>query len=298
MAEQKIPLLLVSSSRMFWLGRRFRWLGRALALANPRLDTILPKLRMESEPEGYAVGSFLSAFFYGLLLFLIASVVLFFRYNDMDQVLLPSLVVGFCFWAVFFIFHMAYPGIIMTKIAAKESNDLLFALREMTIDIEGGVPLFDAMKNVALGEYGYVSRDLGGVVKQIERGVPDRVALRELAIQTESEYMKRALWQMVNALESGASLSNALSAIVLSIQNYLYQDIKNYSSNLNFLMLMYMLAATVVPSLGITFMVLLSAFSGFGVNFTTLLMLLGFSVVIQVIMIGYMSSTRPEIFGG
>ena len=164
--------------------------------------------------------------------------------------------------------------------------------------IEGGVPLYDSIKNVSLGDYGYVSIDLGGVVKQIERGVPDRVALRELALRTESEYMKRALWQIVNALESGASLSGALSAIVQSIENYMYHDIKNYSSNLNFLMLLYMLAATVVPSLGITFLVLLSAFSGLGVTFATLLMLLAGSVLIQVIMIGYMSSTRPEIFGG
>ena len=211
---------------------------------------------------------------------------------------MTSILVGVAFWSVFFVFHMIYPGIIITKIAAKESNDLLFALREMMIDIEGGVPLFDAMKNVSLGDYGYVSRDLAGVVKQIERGVPDQVALRELAIRTESEYMKRSLWQMVNALESGASLSTALSAIVQSIQNYLYQDIKNYSSNLNFLMLIYMMVATVVPSLGITFMVLLSAFSGLGVTFTTLLLLLGASVLMQAIMIGYMSSTRPEIFGG
>lgn len=290
--------MIVSPGQMFWFGRRFRPLGRVLALANPRLDTILPKLRMDSEPEGYALGSFVSSFFYGLMLFALASAVLYVRYQDLEQVYLPSLVVGLAFWVVFFIFHMIYPGIIMTKIATKESNDLLFALREMMIDIEGGVPLYDSMKNVAWGDYGYVSRDLGGVVKQIERGVSDRVALRELAIRTESEYMKRALWQIVNALESGASLSNALSAIVVSIQNYMYQDIKNYSSNLNFLMLLYMIVATVVPSLGITFLVLLSAFSGFGVSFTTLLMLLGFSVVVQAIMIGYMSSTRPEIFGG
>ena len=45
-------------------------------------------------------------------------------------------------------------------------------------------------------------------------------------------------------------------------------------------------------------MVLLSAFSGLGVTFTTLVLLLGASVLMQAIMIGYMSSTRPEIFGG
>ncbi len=297
MPEQKIPLMLVSARQMFWLGRRFRSLGRALTSVNPRLGTVLQKLRMDIEPEGYAVGSLVSSLFYGLLLFIIAAAALFVRYHDMAQVWPTAILMGVVFWFVFFMFHMIYPGIIMTKIAAKESNDLLFALREMMIDIEGGVPLFDAMKNVALGDYGYVSRDLAGVVKQIERGVPDQVALRELAIKTESEYMKRSLWQVVNALESGASLSTALSAIVQSIENYLYQDIKSYSANLNFLMLIYMLVATVVPSLGITFMVLLSAFSGLGVTFTTLVLLLGASVLMQAIMIGYMSSTRPEIFG-
>jgi pilus assembly protein TadC len=297
MPEDKILLMLSSPRQMFWLGRRVRFLGKVLAKANPNLGPVLTKLRFEIEPEGYALGSFLSSFIYGFVIFLIAIAVLWTRYHDMQQVWLTTILAGMSFWAIFFMFHMVYPGIMVRKIAAKESNDLLFALREMMIDIEGGVPLFDSIKNVAAGDYGYVSRDLAGVVRQIERGIPERVALRELAIKTESDYMKRALWQIVNALESGASLSNALAGIVLSIQNYMYQDIKNYSSNLNFLMLMYMIAAAVVPSLGITFMVLLSAFSGLGVNFVTLLLLLGFSVMIQVIMIGYMSSTRPEIFG-
>lgn len=290
--------MLVSERQMFWLGRRFGPIGRALAKANPQLGLVISKLRMDTEPEGFAAGAFVSAFIYALLICLISAAALWVRTGDMGQVLVPSLVVGLSFWMILFLFLMIYPGIIMKKIAAKESNDLLFALREMMIDIDGGVPLYDSIKNVASGEYGYVSHDFEYVVKQIERGVPDRVAIRELALKTESDYMKRALWQIVNALETGASLGSALSAIVQSIQSYMYQDIKDYSSNLNFLMLMYMLAATVVPSLGITFMVLLSAFSGLGVTFTTLVMLLAASVVLQIIMIGYMSSTRPGIFGG
>jgi hypothetical protein len=45
-------------------------------------------------------------------------------------------------------------------------------------------------------------------------------------------------------------------------------------------------------------LVLLSAFSGLGVTIETLGLLVGSSAAMQVIMIGYMSSTRPEIFGG
>ncbi|MDD5340020.1 MAG: type II secretion system F family protein [Candidatus ainarchaeum sp.] len=298
MAEDKILLMLVSQRRMFQLGRRFRGLGRLLGAANPRMGSILAKLKLDLEPEGYAMGAFASGLAYGLMFFLLAAAVLWVRYHDTAKMWPESLAIGLLVWLITFMFLMMYPGIMMRKIAAKESNDLLFALREMMVDIDGGVPLFDSMKNVASGDYGYVSRDLGTVVKQIERGIPDRMALRELAVRTESELMKRSLWQMVNALESGASLGTALSAIVQSIESYMYRDIKNYSSNLNFLMLIYMLAATVVPSLGITFLVLLSAFSGLGVSFTTLLLLLGISVLAQAIMIGYMHSTRPETFGG
>jgi hypothetical protein len=103
---------------------------------------------------------------------------------------------------------------------------------------------------------------------------------------------------MVNALESGARMGDALTSIVQLVENYLYRDIKNYSANLNFLMLIYMLGAVVMPSLGITFLVLLSAFSGLGVSIETIAMLLFGSAMLQVVMIGYMASTRPEIFGG
>lgn len=297
MPEEKIPLILLSLQQMSWLGRRMRGLGRILLLVNPNLSAVLPKLKIDVESSSYAVASLFSSLIYGSVFFLLAYAAIYYR-GEIVEPALPALAIGICIWSVFFLLHMIYPGIIVKKVAAKESNDLLFALREMMVDIDGGVPLYDSMKNVAAGEYGYVSRDLEGVVRDIERGVPDRVALRELALRTESEYMKRALWQMVNALESGASLSSALAGIVQSIESYIYRDIKNYSSNLNLLMLLYMLGATVIPSLGITFLVLLSAFSGLGVTFTTLIMLLMSSVLLQLVMIGYMSSTRPEIFGG
>ena len=119
MPENKILLMLASQRQMSWLGHRLRPLGWLLAKANPRLGPVLPKLRMDAEPEGYALGSFASSFIYGLALFLLSVIVLWARYQDLEQVWLPSLVIGFSFWALFFLFHMAYPGIIVRKIAAK-----------------------------------------------------------------------------------------------------------------------------------------------------------------------------------
>lgn len=295
--EEKIPLLLLSAETMMKLGRRLRFLGRILSPLNRGLSSALIKIGMEIEPESYMVGSLVSSLFYGILFFAMAFVALTIRAEASDPAG-PALAVGVAFWAIFFLLHMIYPNIIVKKISAKENKDLLYALREIMIDVDGGIPLFEAIKNASTGDYGYVTKDFERVIRQIENGIPEKDALRELAIKTDSEYLKRALWQMVNAMESGAKMSDALFGIVHAIEEYTYRDIKSYSSNLNFLILIYMLCAAVLPSLGITMLVILSAFSGLGVTVETILGLVGLSAFLQIIMIGYMSSTRPEIFGG
>ncbi len=293
---ERIPVMLLTHRDMDGVGRRLRPLGKAALALQPGLRITLPKIGYDLDPEAYCAASLLSSFFYGLMLFAISLAATMLRGTAEPLVL--SLAVGTGTWAVFLMLHLAYPGIVLSKMATKESKDLLFALREIIMGVDSGVPLFDSIRNVASAEYGYVSAAFTEVVRDIESGIPEVDALRMLALRTESEYMKRTVWQMVNALESGASMEAALMGMVESIEGYTYRDIKNYSCNLNFLLLIYMLVASVVPSLGITLMVLLSAFSGLGVDVTTISLLVGSSAVVQVILIGYMGSTRPELFGG
>lgn len=295
--KPRIPLLLLSMGSIRSVGRRLDFIGKPLAKLQPDFGNVLRKVGVTVDPEYYMAGAMVSAFLYGLISFALTSVLLSIN-PDFEEPLRISLAVGIMFWLVFFMLHIIYPKIVLKKVAAKESRELLFALREILMDVQSGVPLFDSMKNVSSAGYGYVSSDFGQVVKEIEAGLSEREALRTLALKTESEYLKRAVWQMVNALESGTSIGIALPSIVDSLETYLYREIKNYSANLNFLMLIYMMSAAVIPSLGITFLVLLSAFSDFGITLETVGMLVGFSVFMQVILIGYMSSTRPEIFGG
>jgi flagellar protein FlaJ len=292
----KIPVLLFTLKTTDHLGKRFRGLGKSLLKLQPKLGNTLKKIGFAAEPEAYAVASLFSALIYGLLLFTISLVAL--NYRGHEQPVQLALAIGLLFWIVFFGLHLIYPAIIMKKIAAKESKDMLFALREIMMNVNSGVPLFDAMKNVAQANYGYISKDFEWVVIKIERGIPQREALKALAVKTESEFLKRAVWQMVNAMETGASMGTALPGIVENLENYIYRDIRNYSSNLNFMLLIYMLVAAVVPSLGITFLVLLSAFSELGVDIVTVMLLVGGSALMQMAMIGFMSSSRPEIFGG
>ena len=296
MSAERVPILLLSANSCKALGRRFRGIGRMLAKIFPKLSATVEKVGMEMDVDQFMVGSLFSAVIYAIIFFLIAFLALTIR-SGSDEALRPALGIAIAMWFVFFMLHLIYPGIILKKIAAKESRDLLFALRELMMDVQSGVPLFDAMKNVGNANYGYISKDFEATMKMVESGVSEPEALKKLALKTESEYLKRAIWQLVNALESGSRIENALGSIVESLEAYVYRDIKNYSANLNFLMLMYMMGAAVVPSLGITFMILLSAFGGLGVTTTTVSMLVGTSVVIQIVMIGYMSISKPEIFG-
>jgi len=293
---ERIPVMLLSSRDIERVGRRLKPVGRYVLLMQPGLKRVLPKIGYKLGPEEYCAASFLSSLIYGILLFAISFAAT--TAGGSEQPLQLALAAGIGMWAVALMLHLAYPNIILNKVSTKESKDLLFALREIIMGVDSGVPLFDSMRNVAGADYGYVSTAFGDVVRNIEGGMPEADALRTLALRTESEYLKRTVWQMVNALESGASMEAALLDTVESIEGYTYRDIKNYSSNLNFLLLLYMLVASVVPSLGITLMVLLSAFSGIGVDLTTIAVLVGFSTVAQAVMIGYMGSTRPELFGG
>jgi flagellar protein FlaJ len=295
----RIPLLLLPFGAMDEIGRRMRGLGRVLCAMRPNLKKELKGLEIDLDPDCYCVGAFFSALIYGVLFSIMSYVILLFSQSFAPELVARiPIAAGFGFFFIFFMLHLIYPSIIIKKVAIREDKDLLFALREIMLGVNSGVPLFDSLKNVSIGNYGYVSDDFTMVVKLIESGESEKEALKTLVLRTESEYLRRAIWQMVNALESGASMTTALPGIVDALENHTYRMIRSYSANLNFLMLIYMLIAAAIPSLGITFLVLLSAFSGFGVSVDKILGLIFGAAIGQVILIGYMGSTRPAIFGG
>ncbi|MFH1521029.1 MAG: type II secretion system F family protein [Candidatus Micrarchaeota archaeon] len=297
MNPPRIPFLLISFKLMRRMGRRLSGVGKVLITLQPGLKTTLSKLGYTFSAETYVVGSLFSAGLYGLF-FSLLTIGMFLLKQDVEDPTLMAMAAGFGISMLFFLLHLIYPRIMLKKIAAMENKDLLSALREIIMDVDSGIPLFDSMKNVATSDYRYISIAFDGVIREIETGTSEVDALRHLALRTESEYTKRTVWQMVNALESGASMKNALSGLANALEAANYREIRDYSTNLNFMLLMYMLVAAVVPSLGVTFMVLLSAFGGLGVDVSTVGLLVGGSALLQIIMIGYMSSTRPELFGG
>lgn len=293
---KRIPLNLFSFSRMQRL-KRFASLGKALRVFRRGIDTDLRALGANVDGDLYLAASLFSGLAYGILLGSLMFVLAFLIPEQQKLALPMGIGLGFIFFLLFFLLHAIHPGLIKRKIATRQNKDLLFALREIVMSIDSGVPLYDAMKAVSAANYGHVSKDFSRVVKKIEAGAFERDALQAMAIESENEYLRRAAWQIVNALETGSKVSAALSSITDVVEKQINREIKNYSSNLNFIMLIYMLIAAAIPSLGVTFLVLLSAFSGAGVNQATIFMVLGASFFAQAAILGYASVTRPSIFG-
>jgi pilus assembly protein TadC len=108
-------------------------------------------------------------------------------------------------------------------------------------------------------------------------------------------YFRRVIWQLTNAIRTGADLSDTLDAIVDNLANEQKVAIRKYGSQLNPLSMMYMMLAVILPSLGITFLVLLSTFSGFAVSEMIFWFILCILIVFQFSFVGLVKSRRPTI---
>ncbi|MFH2105908.1 MAG: type II secretion system F family protein [Candidatus Micrarchaeota archaeon] len=296
----KIPFLLVPP-KAIESHSRLMAIGRASRKITPNLKNNLQALYYTISPESYFMACLLSSLAYIFVFcILVFSVLLVFTMDaPMDDTFTKSLALGFIFGFMFFMLLLMYPSILVKKISAKKNKNVLFALREVVLSVESGITLFDSMKNVStVADYGFVADDFRRVVKKIESGYSEKEALQEIAITNQNEYMKRAAWQIINSIETGSQVGPTLGTVIDALEKQIYREIRIYSSNLNFIMLVYLLGAAALPSIGIAFLVLLSLFGGLGVDTSTIGLLVGTSVVFQIVVIGYVNSTRPDLFGG
>lgn len=289
-----IPFHLFNERSMKALGRRLRWFGRKLDGIFPFVKYDLVEADIRASHEDYLSTSLLSALVISLVLFAVSYVVLTLRSGTPD--LIPSVIVAIFILVFFMVFYAFYPSIRAKTVAMKINIELLYALRDLLVQIQSGISLYDSMVNIAGANYGNVSREFADTVREINSGVVEEIALERMALRTKSEYLKKAILQILNAVSSGASLKDAVRSTLTSLENHQINLAKDYATKLNFLTLLYMLIAAAIPSIGVTFLIILSTFSGIGIDEQTIFMILIFSSVLQILMMGYVKSVRPVIY--
>lgn len=256
----------------------------------------LISINHEQSLDDYSLHSIFSAAVWGVFCALFSLGLMMFRSFPQEKAILSSFVFGIIFFMLFLMLHVMYPGIIAKKLGERSERDLLYALRDMLLQIESGISLYDSMYNISISGYGYLSKEFEQPIKMMNSGVSEREALLYVSLHSKSEYLRKITWQIITSLESGASLTVALRSTMASLENSQLRSIRSYSSSLNMLMLIYMLSAAAIPSLGVTFLTILSAFSGAGIGNETFLLLFLFSAAVQLMLIGYIQVSRPNIY--
>lgn len=96
-------------------------------------------------------------------------------------------------------------------------------------------------------------------------------------------------------MRTGADLGNTLESIVNSISSEQKVAIRNYGSQLNPMAMMYMMLGVIIPSLGVTFLTILSSFTGLVITEMVFVGIFAVLFIFQFSFIGMIKSRRPSI---
>ncbi len=289
----RFPLMLISADKVENWSGPYRSLGARLAAIRPTLGNELGALEVEVDAFDFAFSCMLNALLYSLVIFGVSYLALSVR-GEIDALLL-ALAYGIVVLVLSFLVNLFYPSIIVNMTAEAVDRDLPFALREMALQIEGGIPLYDTMADIASSNFGAVSREFAVTVAEVNSGYSEKVALERMAVRTRSEFLKKSLWQVVTALTSGAALAPVLRQIADMMKARQVQQLKDYSSSLNFMVWIYLLTSVVLPALIVTFLVIYATFSA-DLNPAPLInAILIISCFVQVAIIGFIGQTKPKV---
>jgi len=275
--------------------RVFERLGVVIAKSTPSLKLDLFQAEINMLPKVYASIVALTTIFY----FSVMTPVIFLAgllVKGEPDFFLP-LAVGGIFSIFVFSYLMRYPKFVALRRIKKLDKDLLDSLQHILIEIKSGVPLFNSLIGITEG-YGEVSDEFKIVVKEINAGIPEIKALERASLRNPSLHFRRSLWQITNAMKAGSDVASALESIVDTLTQEQIIGIRRYGQELSPFTLMYMLIAVIMPTLGITFLIILSSFAGIkfpDTMFPLILLVLG---IFQYFYMGVIKTKRPPLVSG
>lgn len=189
---------------------------------------------------------------------------------------------------------VSLPQVIGIKRAKEVEKELPYALRHLLIEVKSGVPLYQGL--VAISEkYGAVSEEVRQIVEEINTGKSEIEAIEESIFKSPSQFFRRSFSQVLNSLKTGTDIESTLEATVDDMVRQQLTAIKKYGQELNPLTLMYMMAAVILPSLGITFLIVLSTLTSGGIPTSIFSVILVTLIIFQAFFVNIIKSRRPVV---
>ena len=197
------------------------------------------------------------------------------------------------FFIVIFFYLIRLPDLKISQRDKDASREILFSGRFLIIEIESGVPLYNAMINVS-NNYPSVGIYFREIINKIDLGTAMEDALNEGVEFCPSNDLRKILLQIMSSIRTGANVSKSLYTITEQIRKDQITEVNKYGKKLNPLAMFYMIIAVILPSLGMTMTIILSSFLQFELSLTILLAIAVFLGFIQFMFISMVKFSRPS----
>ncbi len=249
------------------------------------LNLKLQQARLTDEPEFYVKKTFQVAIFASIALTLIV-----FAFTKSWEVIF----LGPIFFIVFFFYFFRFVDYRIEKMNKEISREIVFAVQFLIIELESGVPLFNTFENIAKN-YRFVGIYFQEIVEKVNLGTALEEAINETIEITASSDLRRILWQILNSLRTGSNVNKSLDSALGQIVEEQQIAVKEYGRKLNPLAMFYMMIAIIVPSLGITMLVIMASFIGLQLDLFILIVIAILIGFMQFMFMAVIRSNRPAV---
>lgn len=291
---KRLPFIPISGEKLEKIIRHYIGIGEGLIKFFPGMEFELEQAEFEiGAREWLALAFFLLVNYFSVIFGVVLGVALVLKIVFMKALLISILVGAGVGFAIFF-YLIFYPKLLVARKMKDLESNLPHALRHMLIQVRSGMPLYSSLVSISKSDYGRLSTEFRRAIKEINTGKSEIEALETLARENPSLYFRRILWQLINAMKTGADIGVTLKEIVDSIIEDQRVKIKKYGAQLNPIALFYMITVVIFPTLGIVFLLVLTSFIGASFNLHLILMgVLAFLFIVQFVFIGMIKSKRP-----
>jgi len=287
----KIPFSVIPAPILLAISRNFLAVGTLISKPFPGLKPQLMQANIAMNQREWSTLAFVVAVSNAAVM---AALMLFIGFVAKSDFTMFALAVGAIMGLASFVTIIFYPRITTTKRLRALENNLIPSLRQLLIELKSGVSLFEAMKSLRTG-YGEVSRQFREITDHVEGGTSEIVALNNASSRNPSFKFRRVLWQISNSLSVGSNVTVGLQDMINELTKEKQDEIRRYAQELNPWTMIYMMAAVIVPSLGMSMMSILLSFLSIPVPRLVYPAVIVYLIIFQLFFINFVRSRRPVV---
>lgn len=191
-------------------------------------------------------------------------------------------------------YFLRFPEMKIIKRGKEIERESVFVGRFLLIEMASGIDLYSALKGVAKN-FPHSGKVFKQIIDNVRMGTGIEDALKTAVEECPARNLRRLMWQVMNSLQTGTDITKSLTSITEQISKEQMIEIKQYGKKLNPLAMFYMVIAVIIPSLGISLLIILSTLVNFSISLPLLLIIAAAVGFIQFMFISMIKSSRPAV---